>query len=1160
MPRPARPDPAPSPNEGFSLLHGVPDNAQALAVRKMLAERASPVLYITHHDRHLSRFVAAAPFFLPKNIPVLSLPAWDTLPYDRAAPNRSLVAARSATLSELVRLEKRKVPYVLATSASAFLQKLPPKAVFADSGFSLKAGESFAHDELIFFLSEQGYRRAGRVMEAGEFAVRGNLIDLFPASSMQPYRIDLFGDVIETIKPFEVLSQRTSAEVQRELVICPTSEILLNAERTERFRTSYRALFGSPAREDTLYHTVSEGQYHAGMEHWLPLFYASVEALSDYMPSAQIVMDHGVPGSLHEREHVITDYYEARKSAELASPKSKAAGAAPYHPLPPEQFFLIHQWKALLAARKAVALEAFDGTPSLHFRAARKLHIAAKTGNVSPLSLVAGEASTASHPVVMAATTPGSAERLSHLAAQQHLPKPVTVTHYDDLVHASKGLFLATVPITSGFQSEKLTVYTEEDIFGRRIIQPRKRKTPSEAFMAEAAAFEGGELLVHKDHGIGRFDGLVTVEALGKKHDCLKIVYRDEDRLFLPVENLELVTRHGGSAGDVELDKLGGSGWLMRKAAYKEKLRMTAEALLKTAAARELSHASPLSAQEVHYANFAGRFPYHETEDQQQAIDEVLEDLARTRPMDRLICGDVGFGKTEVAIRAAFAAASDTTSPVQVALIAPTTLLVRQHYHNLRERFEGTGLRVAQLSRLCTAKEAKETKEGLADGSVDIVIGTHALLAASVSFKRLGLLVIDEEQRFGVKQKEALKALKADIHVLTMSATPIPRTLQMALTGVRELSLITTPPVDRLAIRSFVSPYDPLVIREAIMREIHRGGQVFYVTPRIADLAELTARIRELVPDARLGVAHGQMSATELDRTMNEMVDGNYDVLLSTAIIESGIDIPTANTMIINRADRFGLAQLYQLRGRVGRGKVRAYAYFTLPYHGAMTKDAIKRLEVMQTLDTLGAGFTLASHDMDIRGFGNLVGEEQSGHVKDIGIELYQQMLAEAVKNAKAAVSEAPAAEEIEFSPQLNLGLSIFIPESYVEDESLRLSLYRRAASLQTLEEIDGFAAELADRFGALPEEVTHLFTTLSLKQACRTAGIARIDSGPKGAVFTFQEVRSPEALLGYIAKNGKRMKLRPDQTVFVSAEWKDDADKLGDISHLVGRFGTLLA
>ncbi|PZP83599.1 MAG: transcription-repair coupling factor, partial [Azospirillum brasilense] len=719
---------------------------------------------------------------------------------------------------------------------------------------------------------------------------------------------------------------------------------------------------------------------------------------------------------------------------------------------------------------------------------------------------------------------------------------------------------LTILPIEHGFETPELTILTEQDMFGERIIRTTKKKKKSDVFMQEAASFLEGELIVHREHGIGKFEGLVTVEVNNTRHDCLKLIYDGGDKLFLPVENIDLVSRYGHAEETVQLDKLGGVAWQKRKAVLKKRLKMAAEALLKVAAERASKAAPVLSPEAGVYDEFAARFPYSETEDQLSAIDDVRADLASGHAMDRLICGDVGFGKTEVALRAAFVAAS---AGMQVAVIAPTTLLVRQHFKTFRERFRDLPFELRMLSRLTSSKDAAETKKLLPEGKVDIVVGTHALLAAGVQFKQLGLLIVDEEQHFGVAQKEKLKQLKADVHVLTLSATPIPRTLQMSLAGVRELSLITTPPIDRLAVRSYVMPWDPVVIREALLREFHRGGKSFMVTPRIKYMAELKLKLEQLVPEVKLCVAHGQMSPIELDKTMNDFYDGKYDVLLSTAIIESGIDIPTANTMIIDRSEMFGLSQLYQLRGRVGRSKTRAYAYLTLPHGKKLTRDAERRLQVMGQLDSLGAGFQLASHDMDIRGFGNLLGEEQSGHVREVGIELYQTMLEEAVAELKRKrlPGQADDASSEGWSPQLNLGMSVLIPESYIEDLSLRLSLYRRAASLAAQDELDSFAAELVDRFGMYPPEVDALLAVLSIKLTAKRAGIARMDAGPKGMVLAFRDAKfaAPEALIGHIARNGARLKLRADQTLFIAADLPDAQTRLKQAALMAQEIADLL-
>jgi transcription-repair coupling factor (superfamily II helicase) len=1191
----AQPKPS-EPPLNLKRLTGVAEGTQPLALRRVAEASGKPVLYITPSDRELRRVVENAAFFLP-DFDVLSFPAWDCLPYDRAAPHPSIMAERVATLARLA----SAVPNgrtLIVTTASAFLQKLPPKSAFAGAKLVLKKGAELSIEALGRRLQDFGYRRSGKAMEPGEYAVRGSILDVFASGTGdQALRVDFFGDEIESIRWFDPLTQRSTDAVDA-VTLYPVSEILLNETNAATFRERYRQLFGVPSKEDTLYASVSNLQYSIGMEHWMPLFYERTETMLDYIPEAAIALAGDVWHTLEERQELIRDYYQARKDA--ANLKQKQAV---YNPVPPEEMFMLGVALEVKLGRKSLyQLTPFSGGDDaleLKTQGVRKLYSLAKQQQLSPFALLADEAREsvkAGRSILITAATDGSLGRLVELlnefispaSPNDHTNHPhpnpppqagegfeasprrrgevgggcQTANQWGDII-VRPGLYAAVVPLEQGFATPQVTVYSEQDILGHRVIQTKKRKRNADAFLQEAASFEPGELLVHKDHGIGRFDGLVTMEAGGKRHDCLKLIYKDDDKLFLPVENMDLIARYGEETAGAELDKLGAGSWQARKARMKERIRMAADELMKVAAARALRPGHKLHAAPGTYEEFCARFPYDETEDQQRSIDEVEADLALGKPMDRLICGDVGFGKTEVAIRAAFIAAADPVKPVQVALICPTTLLARQHFRGFRKRFEETGLEVRMLSRLTSAKDAKATREGLKAGTVDIVIGTHALLSKQVEFANLGLLIIDEEQHFGVKQKEALKQLKANIHILTLSATPIPRTLQLALAGVRELSLITTPPVDRLAVRSFVLPYDAVVIKEAIQREIHRGGQVFYVTPRVADIAELTFKIRELVPTARLAVAHGQLPATELDQIMNDFYDGKFDVLLSTAIVESGIDVPTANTLIVNRADMFGLAQLYQLRGRVGRGKTRAYAYFTLPHHAKLTDQATRRLEVMQSLDTLGAGFTLASHDMDIRGFGNLVGEEQSGHIKEVGVELYQQMLSEAVAAARAAkLPDAVPEEDGDWSPQINLGVSVLIPEDYVEDLTLRLSLYRRLSSLKSEEDIDSFAAEMADRFGPLPTEVQALLEVMRIKQLSRAACVERIDTGPKGAVVTLRhnQFPKPDALIGFIAKNAHRMKIRADQKLVLTANWNSEKERLRGVHEFLKQVAGLAA
>jgi transcription-repair coupling factor (superfamily II helicase) len=622
------------------------------------------------------------------------------------------------------------------------------------------------------------------------------------------------------------------------------------------------------------------------------------------------------------------------------------------------------------------------------------------------------------------------------------------------------------------------------------------------------------------------------------------LVYAGGDKLYVPVENIDVLSRYGsGGEGVVGLDRLGGEAWQRRKAKLKERITAIAHELIATAAQRALRPGVTMELDPSAYASFVDRFPYSETEDQDRVITEVLDDLASGTPMDRLVCGDVGFGKTEVAMRAAFAAAM---SGYQVAVIAPTTLLARQHFSNFVERFADTPLQLGRLSRLVPATEAAKTRDGLADGSIDIVIGTHAVLSKTVNFKRLGLVIVDEEQRFGVNHKEQLKALKTDVHMLTLTATPIPRTLQMAMSGLRELSVIQTPPVDRLAVRTYVMPWDEVVMREALLREHYRGGQSFFVVPRISDLPEIEDFIREQVPEVKFVTAHGQMSAGEIEERMTAFYDKRYDVLLSTTIIESGLDIPSANTLIIHRADRFGLAQLYQLRGRVGRSKLRAYAYLTQPVDRVLNETAEKRLKVLSDLDSLGAGFQLASHDLDIRGAGNLVGDEQSGHIKEVGFELYQSMLEDAILEVRAE-SQGLAKPREGFSPQITIDAPILIPEDYVPDLSVRMALYRRLNDLDGALEIEGLAAEIADRFGPIPEPTQNLLKLIEIKQNALVAQVSKIECGARGALVSFHEDRPPNVagLLAYVERLGATAKLRPDSKLVITRNWPDPASKL---------------
>ena len=1141
----------------------VPTGADAFVLAQLSEESGRSLLFVAPSDREMERVAEQLAFYSPK-AEILTFPAWDCLPYDRVSPKQLIMAQRLSALSRLQMADGGKRRVVVVT-LNALLQKLPPKSTLSHSSLHVKSGETLNRDALLIYLMANGYRRVGKCMEPGEFALRGNIIDLFPSGYEQGCRIDLFGDDVESIRAFDPLSQRSGDQELGEIALHPVSEVLLTEATITRFRSRYRELAGAANKDDPLYEAISSSQNYPGMEHWLPLFYDRLDTLYDYLPKEVLtVFSERSDLARQDREDLVKDYYEARLQF-----RSKDS---PYHPVPPEELFSFGtEWVKLMGGVDTVEFTPFsqhEGVTEANvkqgFSRARDFAAERKQGK-NPFEELAeylrlqwrqGKAT------ALLCLSSGSRQRMM----EKLEPLGIPCAKLGDgaglgRLKADK-LALGILNLQHGFIGEKLAVLSEQDVLGERHTQSQRKRKNSERFLAEAANFGEGELVVHREHGIGRYAGLVTMEVQGISRDCLKLVYADEDKLFLPVENIDLISRYGSGEdeqSETRLDKLGAASWQNRKARMKERIKMAAEELLKAAALRELAEAPVLTPSEGLYEEFCRRFAFVETEDQEKAIEDVLADLARGRPADRLICGDVGFGKTEVAMRAAFVAATAAEGGVQVAIIAPTTLLARQHTRNFAERFKEFPLTVRQLSRLVNAKDTKETLEGLERGTVDVVIGTHALLAGRVKFKNLGLLVVDEEQHFGVKQKEKLKNLRNNVHVFTLSATPIPRTMQLALSGVRELSLITTPPVDRLAVRTFVSPYDPVMVREALLREYHRGGQSFYVTPRIADIAELRQRLRELAPDLKTIVAHGQMAAGELDQLMNDFYDGKFDVLLSTAIIESGLDIPTANTMIINRADRFGLSQLYQLRGRVGRGKTRAYAYLTLPHNKQFSATAMKRLEVMQTLDTLGAGFSVASHDMDIRGFGNLVGEEQSGHIREVGVELYQQMLEEAVSEARRRQrGEKVEVGESEWRPQINLGVSVLIPEDYISDLDLRLGMYRRAAALQSREEIEEFSLELADRFGPLPEEVTQFLTVMELKLRCQQAGIERLDAGPKGIVLSFRhnQFSQPEKLLDFITRYQHLAKLRADHKLVLHYPARFENNKEGFINRMVGELG----
>ena len=1131
----------------------VPAGVEPLILAE-LARVNGPVAYILSDGQRIADVEQMLGFAAP-DIPVLTLPGWDCLPYDRVSPSADTSARRLATLSGLIAHSKKPHPAIVLVTVNAALQKMAPQDIIESLAFSARPGANIRMDDIAARLGRNGFERVATVREVGEYALRGGILDVFVPGSDEPVRLDFFGDTLESIRSFDPASQRTTGQA-RSLDLNPMSEVSLTPETISHFRTQYLSMFGAATRDDALYLAVSEGRRYAGMEHWLPLFYDTLDTVFDYLAGFHIVTDHVVREAAAERSKLVQDYYEARQSS-VSPGKSQISQGTPYKPVPPDMLYLSAEaFNAALVSRNAVRLSPF----SEHEGEARQvITVDARLGvrwaknatestsdaervNVfdQAVKYIADRRAKGAK-VLISAWSEGSLDRLLQVLVEHGLANIRPVKALSELNSLKSGeAASAVLSLESGFETGNLVVIGEQDILGDRMVRRSKRRKRGADFIAEVAGLDEGSIVVHAEHGIGRFIGLRTIEAAGAPHACLELVYADEAKLFLPVENIELLSRYGSEGSDAVLDKLGGVAWQARKAKLKKRLLDMAGGLIRIAAERLTRHAPVLTTPEGLYDEFAARFPYDETEDQMTSIEAVRDDLGAGRPMDRLVCGDVGFGKTEVALRAAFIAAMNG---VQVAVVVPTTLLARQHFKSFTERFRGLPVRIAQASRLVGSKELALTKKEVAEGKTDIVVGTHALLGASINFANLGLLIIDEEQHFGVKHKERLKELKSDVHVLTLSATPIPRTLQLALTGVRELSLITTAPVDRMAVRTFISPFDALVIRETLMREHYRGGQSFYVCPRLADLSEIHDFLKSDVPELKVAVAHGQMPATELEDIMNAFYEGRYDVLLSTTIVESGLDVPTANTLIVHRADMFGLAQLYQLRGRVGRSKVRAFALFTLPVNRTLTGMAERRLKVLQSLDTLGAGFQLASHDLDIRGAGNLLGDEQSGHIKEVGFELYQQMLEEAVAELKGDEDIADSG----WSPQISVGTPVMIPDEYVPDLHLRLGLYRRLGEITELSDIDAFGAELIDRFGPLPLEVQHLLKIVYIKSLCRTANVEKLDAGPKGVVVQFRnrEFPNPGALVGFIAKQGIMAKIRPDHSIFFQRDFPTPEKRL---------------
>lgn len=1148
-------------------VSGVSEAGYSLFLEEIARRKENITVFVGKNLEHITSLAEELAWLNP-DLNVHIFPVWDVQPYDRLSADGHIQAQRVRALSAL----KKGDPCIILTTVNALSIKVPDLEHLPEVRHVV-SGSTLDREELIAHLVHCGYMNVGTVMEAGEFSVRGSFLDIFIPTEENPVRLDFFDDELESIKAFDPSTQRTLEDVQS-IEVRAVGEMILNEQVINTFRKNYREQFPN-GLDDPLYKEISAGRLHDMMGHYLPLFFeTALKCLLELLPQGSTVITHPMADeAMKARTEEINEAYDSRLNF---LHEAKKGSDDIYRPIKREFLYLSDRyWSDIKAVHQFISIEDFDvldgeeqddihvDLPAQNLLLAGGDHVG-NTRFDRALSLVK-KAREQGLSVLLTAFTPSALTRIEGALKDKgfdHLPYAKTFTSFKK----SKALQLGVAPLSWGVENREdgFMILTEQDIFGEKNNRPvRKKKRKAEEVISHFSELEVGSLIVHDNHGIGRFEGLLTMDISGETQDFVHLTYDGGDRLYVPVVSMDLLSKYGGDAEETKLDKLGGVAWQARKAKVKEDLMAMAGDLISVAAKRKTRKGHRYSQPDGLYDEFCAGFPYVPTSEQLAAVEDVENDMYSDRAMDRLVVGDVGFGKTEVAMRSAFLAAADGK---QVALIVPTTLLARQHFENFAKRFEGFPMTVKLLSRFVTGKQKKETLDGMANGAVDIVIGTHALLSESVKFKDLGLMIVDEEQRFGVGHKEKLKAMKSNVDVLTLTATPIPRTLQMSLSGLRSLSMITTPPVDRLAVRSYVMKFDKKTIREAILREIFRGGQVFVVTPRVDGLEKLADQLSELVPEAKIRTAHGQMPKDALDRTMTDFYDNKFNVLVATTIIESGIDVPRANTLIVHKADRFGLAQLYQIRGRVGRSKVRAYAYFLLPQNH-MSDDAVKRLKILQRLEGIGAGFTLASYDMDIRGAGNILGKQQSGQVKEVGFELYNKMLHEAVAEVKARKSGEVHEHGEAFSPTLNLGLTFLIPENYVPDLTTRMALYRRLSAVTTTEELEDMRDELLDRFGSerggrgLPAEVEALLHVVHIKNQCRKLNIEKVDVGPKGVVISLfnKTFPNPTNLMMYIQNNVGVVSLKPDQRIVIHRAVGEGIGRLSKLEDILKELEELL-
>ncbi len=1093
---------------------GLSDNVRGL-VTSELCQLERPLLVLTKDLHQAERLRAEIDFFKPAATPVMLFPDWETLPFDHFSPHQDIVSQRLALLSKLPQIKRG----IIIASTATLMHRLVPKDYLMAHGFCIRCGENIDIITLRDQLSALGYHTVNQVIEHGELSLRGAIIDIFPMGSHCPFRIEFFDNEVESIREFDPSNQRSSTKIDA-INLLPAYEVRLDSDGINHFRQAWHDQFDPRTRESSVYQQVSQGEAVAGINYYLPLFFDQTACFFDYLPDNTLCLLDEVQTAAQQFWQEIKTRYENLKHDI-------------YRPLCPPQTLFLSPNEFNTAVKPLTRIQFntsidnshYDGTS--HYQIAADLSIEQR--HKEPLSKLKSYLSNYQGRVLFCTESNGRCETLMDLLASIQI-MPQRYASWQDFLDGKEKIAIVVAPIEQGMMltDPAIAIITENQLFGESVRQQRRSSLQAsnpDFMIRNLSELSVGAPVVHINHGVGRYLGLETLTTGDISAEYLTLQYANEDKIYVPISALQLISRYSGADSDhAPLQKLGSRQWEKTKQKAAEKIRDTAAELLDIYGSRMASQGHAFSIDEAMYQQFAQSFPFSETPDQHQAIKAVLDDMQSTRCMDRLICGDVGFGKTEIAMRAAFIAA---TANKQVALLVPTTLLATQHLQNFKDRFANWPLSIAGLSRMETPQAQRTTIAGLQKGEIDIVIGTHKLLSDSIQFKDLGLLIVDEEQRFGVRQKERITALRAHIDILTLTATPIPRTLNMALAGTRDLSIIATPPPKRLSVKTFIHEAERSLIREAILREIMRGGQVYFLHNDVATIKAQAEKIKQWVPEARIAIAHGQLRERELEKTMLDFYHQRFNVLVCSTIIESGIDVPTANTIIIHRADRFGLSQLHQLRGRVGRSHHQAYAYLLTPPEKAMTKDALKRLSAIAELGDLGIGFTLATHDLEIRGAGELLGEEQSGEIHAIGFSLYMELLEEAVKAIKSGKTPQFTLP-LKTSTEIDLGVSALLPEDYIPDVSIRLTLYKRLANCKTVAKIQDFKAELIDRFGLLPEVAQNLLTATQIKLKAEQLGIHKIEIASKFGYLNFNKQPNIDAdkLIQLIQKNFKHYQL----------------------------------